>query len=261
MATLTAPDGIRLSYEIDGEGPGLLLHLGAGCDASLWRAAGYLDPLARKYRCVLFDHRGHGASDHPVDAASNHIDRYADDVAALADSLALPSLAFFGWSNGVVVGLKAAQDHPGIFDALVLFGPIARRATPEAVAESAGRAAEGLRSKGWWLLLEQMLPAEPDPVPQWMIDRILATDIEPFIGWAQARPSWNWSAWDALPEISVPTLIVVGELEDPEDVMGEAASLMPNATRVRIPNREHINAFLDSAAVLPHVTAFLDRAL
>lgn len=41
--------------------------------------------------------------------------------------------------------------------------------------------------------------------------------------------------------------------------MGEAASLMRNATRIRIPDREHINAFLDSELVLPSVLEFLGR--
>jgi pimeloyl-ACP methyl ester carboxylesterase len=256
----TAPDGVRLAYEIEGGGPALLLHLGAGCDATLWRAAGYLDALSAHHRCILFDHRGHGPSDHPRGAAANHIDRYAEDVLALLDELALTKVAFFGWSNAVIVGLKAAQLRPEAFGALVLFGPIAPRATPEQLAASIPRRVEELRTRGWWYLLDDMVPAEPEPVPQWMIDRIVGTDIEPYVGWAEARPSWDWSPWDALPEVDVPTLIVVGELEDPDDVMGEAASLMPNATRVRIPNKEHINAFLASPEVLPVVLPFLAGA-
>jgi pimeloyl-ACP methyl ester carboxylesterase len=58
MATFTAPDGVRLRYEVEGEGPALLLHLGAGCDAGLWRAAGYARRLCGSFRYILFDHRG-----------------------------------------------------------------------------------------------------------------------------------------------------------------------------------------------------------
>jgi hypothetical protein len=91
-----------------------------------------------------------------------------------------------------------------------------------------------------------------------MIDRILATDVEPFVGYCQARTDWQWSPWDALARIDLPTIMLVGELEDPEDTMGNAASLMPRATRFRIPEREHINAFLDSQFSIPTITAFLD---
>ncbi len=99
MPVFTGHDGVRLHYQIEGEGPALVLHLGAGCDADLWRAAGYAGPLAQDFSCVLFDHRGHGQSDHPRGTATNHIDRYADDVAALVEHLGRPSVSFFGWSN------------------------------------------------------------------------------------------------------------------------------------------------------------------
>ena len=257
MPVFTAPDGVRLHYQTEGEGPALVLHLGAGCDADLWRAAGYVGALAEDFSCVLFDHRGHGQSDHPQGAAANHIDRYADDMAALVEHLGQPSVSFFGWSNAVPVGLKAAQEHPGMFNALVLFGPLAPERPPEQLEAAVRTRLQELRTKGWWTLLDGMLPAEKTPVPQWMVDRILATDIEPLIAWQEARPSWNWSPWEALPGIDVPTLMIVGELEDPDDLMGKAASLMPAATRLRIPDREHINAFLASDLVLPAVREFL----
>jgi hypothetical protein len=50
---------------------------------------------------------------------------------------------------------------------------------------------------------------------------------------------------------------MVGELEDPEDVMADVAAAMPHATRLRIPDREHINAFLYSEFVVPRVLEFL----
>ena len=259
MPVFAAPDGARLHYEIEGHGPPLLLHLGAGCDASLWRAAGYLDDLSKTYGCILFDHRGHGLSDHPTSSVANHIDRYADDVVALVGHLGYQRVSFFGWSNAVAVGLKAAEQRPGLFEAMVLFGPIARRATHEQLAAGTKERLTELRSRRWRYLLDDMTAAEKFPVPQWMLDRITATDIEPYIAWTEARPSWNWSPWDALPLIDSPTLMIVGELEDPEDVMGEAASLMRDASRIRIPDREHINAFLGSEIVLPFVSEFLSR--
>jgi pimeloyl-ACP methyl ester carboxylesterase len=179
-------------------------------------------------------------------------------VIALIDHLGLESVSYFGWSTGVLVGLRAAEQHSGVFGSLILFGPLAPPATVEQLAERARQRTAALRERGWWLLLDGMLPAEKLPVPQWMIDRILATDIEPFIGWSQARPTWNWSPWDALPHINISTLMLVGELEDPEDSMGRAASVMPCATRVLIAEREHINAFLASELVVPIVTEFLN---
>jgi len=257
VSFFTSRDGVRLHYELEGDGPPLVLHLGAGCDADVWRAAGYVDALAPHCQCVLFDHRGHGKSDHPSSSAANHIDRYADDVTALVAHLGHSSVAFFGWSNGVPVGLKVAAEHPQLLDRMILFGPMAPRMTAEQLAAAMDVHLAGLRESGWWYLLDDFVAAEKQPVPRWFLDRVVATDIVPYLGWTEARPSWNWSPWDTLPHVDAPTLIIVGELEDPDDVMGQAASLMPSATRVRIADREHINAFVDSALVLPHVIEFL----
>jgi pimeloyl-ACP methyl ester carboxylesterase len=261
MPSFTAPDGVRLHYEVEGSGPPLVLHLGAGADADLWRAAGYVEPLSSAYTCVLFDHRGHGESDHPSSAAANHIDRYADDVAALVKHLGHSTVSFFGWSSAVAVGLKAADLHPDMFNALVLFGPIARRAAPEQIAESTKQRLVAMHEKGWRFLLDEMVASERFPVPQWFLDRVLATDTGPWFAYTEARPSWNWSPWDAVPKVSAPTLILAGELEDPDDVMQEVADLMPDAVRIRIPDREHINAFLYCEFVVPRVMAFLATRL
>ena len=48
MPFVSAPDGIRLHYDLEGDGPPLLLHLGSGCDSDLWRAAGYVEPLSEE---------------------------------------------------------------------------------------------------------------------------------------------------------------------------------------------------------------------
>lgn len=250
-----------MHYELQGSGPPLLLHLGAGGDSELWRAAGYVEPLSRTYTCILFDHRGHGRSDHPVTVEANHIDRYVDDVVALLDHLGHSSVSFFGWSSAVSIGLKAAQMHPRRFESLVLFGGIARRATPEQIAEGTRQRLALMREKGWWFLLDDMVAAEKLPVPQWFLDRVAATDVGPWIASTEARPTWRWSPWNAMPEVKATTLLLAGELEDPEDVLAEVAAAMPRAKRIRVPDREHINAFLYSEFVVPRVLEFLGRAV
>ncbi len=90
-----------------------------------------------------------------------------------------------------------------------------------------------------------------------MKERIRATDIQQCIDWWVALPDWNWSAWESLPHVLAPTLLMVGEFEDAKDVTGKAVALMPNGTRFRISGQGHINAFLKSHLVLPQVTAFL----
>ena len=126
MPFFVSPDGVRLHYEIEGSGPVLVMHVGAGCRADVWREAGHVAPLSQSFQCVLFDHRGHGASDHPSSVEANHVDRYEEDLTALVGHLGHSGAAFFGWSNGFQVGLRAADMHPSVFDSLILFGGIPR---------------------------------------------------------------------------------------------------------------------------------------
>ena len=92
-------DGLRLAYDVVGEGLPVILHTGAGGDSRMWRDAGYVDALD-DYMVVLFDHRGHGASDTPADARGYLPEHHAADVVALADHLGLDRFAFWGYSAG-----------------------------------------------------------------------------------------------------------------------------------------------------------------
>jgi len=257
VAYLTASDGVRLYYEIEGVGPPLLLHLGAGCDLELWRAARYVAALRDSHRCILFDHRGHGRSDHPAGARANHIDRYADDVVRLLDHLALEQVDLWGYSNAIAVAIKVADSHPSRLTRLVLSGTtIAGAPTPEQVTASVAESIADRRAHGWDGLIADFAEEE-GPAPDWMQAMIRATPLEGSFGWMEARPSWGWSTWDALPRVTTPTLFLVGELEDPEDEMAVVAARMPSATRVRVPGKGHINGFLDAPFVTPQVIDFL----
>ncbi|HEY8864830.1 MAG TPA: alpha/beta hydrolase [Candidatus Dormibacteraeota bacterium] len=258
MPFVTSPDGVRLKYEIKGEGPTLLLHLGTGCDSELWRAAGYLGPLSQRYRCILFDHRGHGESDRPRGIEANHIDRYEADVLALLDHLKIESTAFWGYSAAIDIGLRLADSHPSMIRALVGSGGLGH-STPEEIAQSVAKRVPELQEHGWEKMLGRFDVQESEPIPGWMKESIRATDIQQFIDYLQAIPSWGWDEWEAMRTIMTPTLFITGELEDPNDGTAAAVARMPNASRVRLPGLGHINAFLKSDVVLPLVVEFLDR--
>jgi len=100
---------------------------------------------------------------------------------------------------------------------------------------------------------------EPAGVPEWMKERIRATDVQQFIDWLEALPDWKWDEWASLPRVSAPTPFIVGELEDPDDQTSEGAALMPNGARVRVLRQGHIGAFIRSDLALPHAMEFLAR--
>ena len=83
------------------EAPGLLLVHGFG--GAKEDFADHVDVLAHDHRVVTFDHRGHGESDHPDDAAAYSLDRLAADVQAVVDATGLHDLRLLGHSMGGMV--------------------------------------------------------------------------------------------------------------------------------------------------------------
>ncbi len=258
MQFFESSDRVRLAYELEGEGPALLLHLGAGCDSGLWGAAGYLERLTPSYTCVLFDHRGHGESDKPRGAEAYHIDRLTSDVVELLDHLGIESLAFWGYSAGISPGVRLAELHPDRVWAIVASGRVAPPDTREELAAWCETAAAEFREHGWEKLLERYDIQEPDPVPEWMKEQIRATDPEQFADMIDSYPAWNgWDEWDVLPMLDTPVLFVTGELEDKDGHVSEIVGRMRAGEQLRLSGQGHINAFLASDTVLQRVEPFL----
>ena len=103
----------------EGGGPPLLVHhSGPGLDHTV--IAPHLSPLARDVHLVCFDHRGTGRSAAPRGDNAYHIDRFVEDIAALADGLSLGPFALLGHSFGGIVALHFALAHPDLLTQLIL---------------------------------------------------------------------------------------------------------------------------------------------
>jgi len=85
---------------------------------------------------------------------------------------------------------------------------------------------------------------------------MLDTDPEAFACEVLAWEEWH-GPWGLLPHIACPTLLLVGEREDPEGVTVRAAALMPSARCVTLPGLDHITAYERSDLALAHAVPFL----
>ena len=105
--------------------PMMLAH-GFGCDQNMWRfvVPGFED----RYRIVLFDYVGAGASDLAAYDAERYasLQGYAADVIDICEALDLTDVVFVGHSVSSMVGVLAAAAAPERFGALVLIGPSPR---------------------------------------------------------------------------------------------------------------------------------------
>ncbi|MCQ4637914.1 alpha/beta hydrolase [Anaerovorax odorimutans] len=110
-------NGIELFYEKEGSGPPLVLLHGNGEDHFIFDESTEL--LKRNFTVYRPDSRGHGGSSR---TAELHYQDMADDVACFIETLGLDRPVLFGFSDGGIIGLLAASQHPQLLSALIVSG-------------------------------------------------------------------------------------------------------------------------------------------
>jgi pimeloyl-ACP methyl ester carboxylesterase len=111
-------NGIEMYFELYGEGePLVLLHGFTGCGGD-WKHVFDLEGLARRYRLIVPDARGHGRSTNP-DGTFTHR-ACANDLGALLDGLGVGRIRAIGMSLGGNTLLHLATRAPARIDAMVL---------------------------------------------------------------------------------------------------------------------------------------------
>jgi len=95
--TLTTKDGVQIFYKDWGHGQPIVFSHGWPLSSDDWDGQ-MLYFLARGYRVIAHDRRGHGRSTQTWDG--NDMDHYADDLAALTEALDLRDAIHVGHSTG-----------------------------------------------------------------------------------------------------------------------------------------------------------------
>ena len=117
-------NGVALHYlDWGGGGPPLILIHATGFLAALWRPTAEL--LARQFRVVAIDQRGHGDSDPSPDGY--RFELFASDLQRLIETLELEAPIAAGHSSGGTTIVVHAAQHPGVIRRAVLIEPILPR--------------------------------------------------------------------------------------------------------------------------------------
>ncbi len=112
-------DGVQIYYEIHGSGPPLLLSHGYSATSAMWTPQ--LAVLGASHTLIIWDMRGHGASDSPDDPAAYSQGHTVADMAGLLDLAEAPSAVIAGLSLGGYMSLAFYVAHPTRVRALMLF--------------------------------------------------------------------------------------------------------------------------------------------
>ena len=94
--------GVQVYYEVEGQGPPIILAHGAAGDISYWRGYGYVDPLIDDYRVILFDARGHGKSDKPGTVEAYLPEKMVEDALLILDTLKIDATAYQKTANQLI---------------------------------------------------------------------------------------------------------------------------------------------------------------
>ena len=212
-------NGIELNYEVHGEGYPLVLAHGFTASMEMW--ADQVPEFAKRYRVMVYDSRGHGASEVPTDLAEYTLEHYVEDQRVLMDHLAIEQAYVGGLSMGGMIAMRFALKYPQRVRALLLCDTAAEISGPirQMFDVLHGGAAAQVREQGVGAVtrraiepLLQALPL-PDELPEGVrrhLDGLDNMSPDGFLGGAKALRDQE-GVLERLREISVPTLIVAAE--------------------------------------------------
>jgi pimeloyl-ACP methyl ester carboxylesterase len=201
-------NGIELDYQASGSGPAVLLSHGYSATRHMWddqHAA-----LGEQHRVISWSMRGHGETESPADPAQYSADLTVADMRALLAHLGVERAVIGGLSLGGYVSLAFYLAHPEMVRALVICdsGPGYRSADARAAwnqraqERAAALEARGLEALGKSREVRESLGLHRSA-------QGLAHAARGMLAQEGSR------VIDGLSRIAVPTLIIVGDQDQP----------------------------------------------
>jgi 3-oxoadipate enol-lactonase len=254
---------VELYYEVDGQGPAIVLGHSIGQTAEIWRRVA--ERLADRYTVVRYDARGHGRSDKPP--GPYRVEQMAEDVYGLLRVLGLERPVVGGLSLGGSITMALALAHPEAARALILVDtadyyepdPLPRWEARAQAALSHGFSQPPQEQLDKWLT-----PATQREHPELMehvVRTYLANDPTGYAAAGRALGVFDVRA--ELRRIDAPTLVIVGAEDDTTSV-ATARRIQRNiagAELVVIPNAAHLAPWERPDAVAQAMETFLERVL
>lgn len=249
---------VELNVSIDGDGPPLIFVHGYTTTSNFWWHQ--IPDLAKRYRTVRFDLRGHGDSGKP-DGISYTIEAFATDLLEVMDAIDIDRAIIFGLSMGGAVVMQFALDHPERVAGLGLIGTTAHGLGPMVRADNVlSRIKEiGTAAASKEVITHSFSRHTDSAIVEWAQREVIKTPrhvAEPAI--------LSLDGFDVREEIgnlSVPTLIIVGE----EDEITPVASskflhnAIPGSELHIIPKAAHFPMLERSHTFNQKALAFLER--
>jgi pimeloyl-ACP methyl ester carboxylesterase len=210
-------NGVRIYYEVYGQGEPLLLIMGLGGSALGWQSQ--IPTLSQHLRVIAYDNRDAGRSDR-VEAEYSIADM-ADDAAALLEPLDIGSAHVYGVSVGGMIAQELAVRHPervrtlvlGCTSPCLLAMPPSEKAVRDIMEAAKLPLREAFERSIWTGYSNAYLAVHKDDL--WLRARVEAGLMPPLEAWQrQYAAAARFDVRERVGQIRVPTLVMTGD-EDP----------------------------------------------
>ena len=205
--------GVRIRYVDQGAGAAVVLvHGFTGSIERSWIETGVMPDLARDYRVVALDLRGHGASDKPHEPRA--YDEIGLDVIRLMDHLRIERAHLVGYSLGGIIVAKLLTTQPKRFLSAVLGGAAYRRSRSDESDRASDAAAREIEGGIYRALIVSTAPTDEPPPSEatiLLLSRRISADSDLRAHAALMRARGALLVSDAeIATVRVPSLAVVG---------------------------------------------------
>jgi 3-oxoadipate enol-lactonase len=221
--------------------------------------------LSDRYRCLAYDHRGHGRSE--VTAGGYDMENLFADAVGFIEKMNCAPCHFIGLSTGGFIGLRIGIRRPDLLKTLILMDTSAE-AEPK---QNLGRYKILLFVVRWFgyrpavgrvvpLFFGRKFlndPARKQEVADWR-HRLMSNDRKAMVKFGKGIFA-RQSVYEQLDQIKTPTMMVVGAEDFPTPV-GKAeriAQKIPGAKLVVIPDAGHLCTVDEPIAVTSAIQEFL----
>ena len=256
--------GVRFRVADEGTGPVILFVHGFPLDHTMWSFQ--IEEFSKTNRVIAPDLRGFGGTDGALYAVS--MEQYADDLVALLEALqADQPITFCGLSMGGYIGWQFALRHPKWLGRLILCDTRSVADSAEAASNRLKMAEivtkEGPEPVAWAMMPKLFAPSTSERQPE-LTERIRRTVLatNPIaIASAHRGMAVRPDVSSFLPNLHVPTLVVVGESDviSPPAEMKAIAEALPNASFAVISDAGHMAPIENPGAVNQVIREFLAR--
>ena len=203
----------RIRYVDEGAGAAVvLIHGFTGTIERSWTGTGVLHDLARDYRVVALDLRGHGRSDKPHQPKA--YEELGLDVIRLLDHLGIDKAHAVGYSLGGIILARLLVTHPQRFSSAVLGGAAYRRSRSAEADRATEAAAREIEAGVYRALIVSTAPTDEPPPSEEAIrarsrEIAASADVQAHAALMRARRALLVSDAE-IATVRVPSLAVVG---------------------------------------------------